>query len=121
MSSGPHVEKSRSLAAAWVTLSLILGFLGWFKWKSEKDRSACISNLRSAHVSIRSVAGVHGINPSEPLDSDFVYKYLGDAKPTCPAGGTYLWANICHSEWDGIFAVKCSCKRHNPPKLPVGW
>lgn len=122
MTSGPPIEKPRSLAPAWVALALLFAVLGGFKWKSGSDRAACILQTRNVQQAARSFQGVNGLNTGDHLKmSDLIGpgKFI-ESEPICPAGGTYAWSKV-HPDI-GTLAIRCSHRKHQlDPGLIKDW
>lgn len=122
MSSGPPVEKTRSLAPAWVALALLVAVLGGFKWKSRSDRAACILCTRNVQTAVRSYCGMKGLNPGDALDRRALFGpgNVLESEPVCPDGGTYTWSPVYPAK--GTPAIRCSHRKHQlDPALLKYW
>jgi hypothetical protein len=122
VSSEPPVEKPRSLAAAWVTLALLIAVLGGYKWKAGSDRAACILQTRNVQQAVRSYCGMNGINSGDTFDRTGIIgpgKFI-ESEPVCPAGGTYTWS--ANTPLVGHLAIRCSHRKHQlDPALIADW
>jgi len=98
-------------------------FIGTAAYKEGTDRATCILNQRNVQTYVRSHQNIWNLPIGAPLEASAIFgeNAFLDAKPDCPAGGTYTLADKIPAVGELAFTCDYTSTAAHKPQTQSAW